>query len=256
MFGPIPSSRLALILRRLRGRFGVSAPKVAVRTHVPLPLRMASIVVLAALALALAGWTYDAGRRIAGFDRTESEQEINALHDQVARLETEAMRLRGIATTSESHLQIERTTLDQLTLQVRTLEAENVRLKEELAVFENLAKGEGPQESLSISRLRVVPDGVPGNYRYNFLVAQNGVLRGKEFRGSLQIAVTLQQNNDSIIVLFPRANDSEAAQYAVSFKNFRRLDGSFRVPSEARVKVAEVRLVQDGVIKATQKVTF
>lgn len=256
MFGSVSSSRIALILRRLRGHFGVSAPRVAVRTHVPLPLRMLSIVLLAAVALAVAGWTYDAGRRIAGFDRSESEQEISALRDQVAQLEVEVTRLRGVATTSESHLQIERTTLDQLTQQVRTLEAENVHLKEELAVFENLAKGEGADEGVSISRLRITPDSPAGTYRYNFLVAQEGAKRGKEFRGSLQIAVTLHQNGDSIMVLFPRPDDPEAAKYVVSFKNFRRLDGSFRLPPDAQPKAAEVRLIQDGVIKVTQRVTF
>lgn len=256
MFGPFSSSRLALILRRWRGRFGISAPKVAVRTHVPLHWRLLATVVVAAVALALAGWIYDAGRQFAGFDRSESEQEIGTLRSLLAEREAEVAKLRGVATASESHLQIERTTLDQLTQQVRTLEEENVRLKEDLAVFENLARGESQEEGISISRLRITPDGAPGLYRYSLLVSQNGVQRGREFRGSLQIAVTLQQGGESAMMLLPRAGDPEAAKFSFSFKNFRRLDGSFRLPPEARIKVAEIRVVLDGAIKAAQRLTF
>jgi hypothetical protein len=143
-----------------------------------------------------------------------------------------------------------------LTQQVRTLEEENVRLKEELAVFENLARGENREEGISISRLRVTPDGVPGMYRYSLLVSQDGAQRGREFRGHLQIAVTLQQGSESAMILIPRAGDPESAKFSFSFKNFRRLDGSFRLPPEAKMKAAEIRVVLDGAIKAAQRLTF
>lgn len=256
MFGPFSSSRFALILRRWRGRFGISAPKVAVRTHVPLHWRLLATIVVTAVALALAGWTYDAGRRFAGFDRSESEQEINTLRSQLADRDAEVAKLRGVATASASHLQIERTTLDQLTLQVRTLEDENVRLKEELAVFENLARGEDKEEGIAISRLRITPDGNAGVYRYSLLVSQNGTQRGKEFRGSLQFVVTLQQGGENAMIVLPRTGDPEAIKFSFSFKNFRRLDGFFRLPPEAKIRIAEVRVVLDGTIKAAQRLTF
>ncbi len=89
MFGPFTSSRLALILRRLRGRFGISAPRVAVRTHLPWYWRALSVILLSGASLALAGWIYDAGRQFAGFHQGASEQEIEAMRDRVAKLEAE-----------------------------------------------------------------------------------------------------------------------------------------------------------------------
>ena len=63
-------------LWKLRQRFGIAAPKVAVRTHVPWYLRWLGLAVLLAFSAALAAWMYDAGRRFAGFDRSEVEQEL------------------------------------------------------------------------------------------------------------------------------------------------------------------------------------
>ncbi|MBU3989259.1 MAG: hypothetical protein KJ702_08115, partial [Gammaproteobacteria bacterium] len=95
------------MLRRLRGRFGITAPQVSVRTHVPLYLRLISIVVLTAVSLALAGWVYDTGRRMAGFDQSESGSLVKELRQTNAALEEEVARLRSLLTASQSSLQID-----------------------------------------------------------------------------------------------------------------------------------------------------
>lgn len=257
MFGSFTGPRLALTLRRLRGRFGISAPKVAVRTHVPWHWRALVAIVVLAAALALAGWIYDAGRRFAGFDRSVTEQEIGSLREQAARMEAEVARLRSVASASESRLQIERTALQQLTDQARVLEGENARLKEELAVFENLARGDDNKGGgLTISRLHVEPDAVAGQYRYRLLVAQQGAQNGREFKGRLQVVVALRQGSDGTILVIPGMNDPEAAKYVVSFRSFRRLEGIFRIPGGAAVTSVEVRLLQEGSIKAAQRVSL
>lgn len=130
------SSRFAVILRRLRGRFGISAPQVAIRTHVPWHLRAFSIVVLVVLLLALAVWVFDFGRQIAGFNQNE----ISALQSSNVTLEEEVSRLRGLLAASENDLQIEKAAQKELAGKHSTLVEENTRLKEELAVLERLSK--------------------------------------------------------------------------------------------------------------------
>lgn len=129
-------SRLALILRRLRGRFGICAPQVAIRTRVPWRLRVfGSVVVIAAL-LALAVWAFDFGRQIAGLSRGE----IHSLQVSNAALEEELAKLRAQLVASENDLQIERAAQQSLAETNKTLLEENTRLKEELAVLEHLSK--------------------------------------------------------------------------------------------------------------------
>lgn len=257
MYRAFARSRFALRLRRLRGRFGIAAPRVAVRTHLPWYWRAVATVIVLGLALALSEWIYDAGRRFAGFDRTESESEIRFLRDKAGHLEQEVDRLRSFANASESHLQIDRSTVQRLTAQVKVLEEENTRLKENLAVFENLATGGGKAVGLSLGRLRVEPEAAPGKYRYRVLASAHGAEAKREFKGALQFQVTVQDaGGRSAIIVLPRTGDPDAGDFIVSFRAFRILEGSFRVPADVTIKRVEARLVHDGAILASESVSL
>jgi len=125
-----------LILRRLRGKFGIFAPQVAVRTHVPWRLRVFGITVILVTLTGLAVWAFDFGRQIAGFNQNE----ISALQAANASLEQEIAQLRGLLAASENDLQIERATQKILNEKHSALLEENARFKEELAVLERLSK--------------------------------------------------------------------------------------------------------------------
>ena len=93
------TSRVAVKLKRLRQRFGISAPRVTVRTQVAWYWRALKMIAILSLSLALALWTYDAGRRIAGYDSNESAREIQALRNYVMGLEV-VLPTRAIIRTS------------------------------------------------------------------------------------------------------------------------------------------------------------
>jgi hypothetical protein len=257
MYRALARSRFALRLRRLRGRFGIAAPRVAVHTPVPWYWRALTAAIVLGSALAMAGWIYDAGRRFAGFDRKESESEISLLRDKVAHLESEVARLRSLANASESHLQIDRATVERLTAQVKLLEEEKAQLKVNLGVFENLAAGGGNSAGLSLGGLRIEPEATPGRYRYRVLAAMHGAGARQEFKGKLQLQVTLQEaGGRSAIIVLPRPDDPDAGSFSVSFRAFRSIEGSFRVPADATIKRVEARLIHDGAILASQSVSL
>ena len=140
------------LIKRIRSRFGISAPKMMVRTHVAWYWRWLGMVAALAVSLVVAAWLYDAGRRFAGFDRSETEQELSQLRASVTKLEEETRRLRAIADASESRLKIEQSAQAQLGVQAKALEEQNTRLKEDLAFFENLTPS---VDKLSIHRFKV-----------------------------------------------------------------------------------------------------
>ena len=125
-------------LWKLRQRFGIAAPKVLVRTHVPWYLRWLGFAVMFAFSAALAVWMYDAGRRFAGFDRSEVEQELSATRIELGKLREELERLRAVANAADSKVSIERTAQQKLAQQIKGLEQDNARLREELAIFESI----------------------------------------------------------------------------------------------------------------------
>ena len=64
-------------LWRLRQRFGIAAPRVAVHTQIAWYWRWIGVALLLGLSAAAATWVYDAGRRYAGFDQSEVQDELS-----------------------------------------------------------------------------------------------------------------------------------------------------------------------------------
>lgn len=235
---------MSSFIRQIRKRFGISAPKMTVRTHVAWYWRWLGMLVFLSLSLALAAWMYDTGRRFAGFDRGELENEYARLRESMTRLEAEAARLRAIANASESRLKIEQTAQVQLAAQVKNLEEENNRLKEDLAFFENLVPTERRGDKVSIHRFKVEREVLPGEYRYRLLVLQGGRL-DREFHGSLQLVIEMQQEGRDATIIIPESPEAAAA-FKLNFKYFRRVEGTFRVPAGARVRTIQARILENG----------
>lgn len=239
------------LLKIFRRRFGISAPRMTVQTHIAWYWRMLGLVVVLSCSFALAAWIYDAGRRFAGFDRSEAEQELSQLRESVSQLTKEATVLRASVNASESKLQIERTAQTQLGKQVKALEDENARLKEDLAFFENLIPSEHRDNTLLVNRFRVDPGALPGEFRYRMLLLQGG-RRDKPFQGNMQLLVTLQQADKDVIITLPEEGAAKA--YKINFKYFQRVEGTFRVAPDAHVKMVRVRIFESGStqVRATQ----
>ncbi len=244
------------MLRRLRGRFGISARRVTIRTHIPWYWRLGVTVILLALALALGGWIYDAGRSFAGFDRRESDHELNDLRVRTAQLDEETKHLREAVSASESKLQIERTARQELGDQIKILETNNSALKEDLAVFESFASGETKNHGFGIHRLQIEPGINKGGYHYRMLLAAQGSTHENQFQGQLQLVVTVLRDGKTAMLLIPAPGQPDTQKFLVAFKRFRRVEGEFQVPFDTAAKQVEVRLLQNGIVVATQQISL
>jgi len=241
-------------IAKLRQRFGIAAPRVSVRTHVPWYLRWLGLGVIFAFSIVLAAWMYDAGRRFAGFDRSEVEQELSNARSELARMREEFERLRAAANAADSKVSIERTTQQKLAQQTRALEQENARLREELAIFESMLSSDVASAApLSVLRFRVEPDVLPGEFRYHVLLLASGPRRGREFQGRLELAVSLTEAGSSAMITVPGKGEAEPSTFRLAFKHFQRVDGVFRVNPKAKVASVQVRVYETG--SAEPKVT-
>jgi hypothetical protein len=245
------------LFRALKRRFGISARRVSVRAHVPWYWRWVGIVTLGAL-IAGIGWaTYDFGMEFAGFRQGEAARALARLNEELEKRDAELAELRSKIAAAERQAQIERATYGDLTKQMKTLSDENATLREDLAFFQSLMPA-GAKEAagVSINRVRVQPEAVPGEYRYRLLLVQTGQ-RAKEFQGNVQLVVNVEQNQRRFVVMVPPEAAKNAKEYHVSFKFFQRVEGSFKVPSGAVVKSMQVRVFETGAStpKLTQTVT-
>ncbi|MEN9451401.1 MAG: hypothetical protein RLZZ369_460 [Pseudomonadota bacterium] len=160
--------------RLLRRRLSISAPRMAVRSHLPWPVRWAVAALMLGFSAALALWAFEFGRNIAGLnaDARQAPQVIQTLRDQLTDTRAERDRAQSIANTADSLLKAERVTQQKLTEQVKQLEALNQALKDDLGFFERLLPATGEGISVRGVQIEVVPN---SGARYQVLVMQQGV---------------------------------------------------------------------------------
>jgi hypothetical protein len=232
---------------KVRQRFGIAAPRVAVHASMPWYWRWLGLAVLLAVSAAAAAWIYDAGRRFAGFDRSEVATELSAAKRELAAAQSELEKLRALANAADSRVAIERTAQQKLGKQIGTLEQDNARLREELATFESMLSSEARTASaLSVYRFKVEPDVLPGEYRYHVLLITPSARREREFNGRFELVVNLQDGGQNAMMTFPEPADAGASAFRLAFKYFRRVEGTFRVNPKAKVENVQVRVYEGG----------
>lgn len=240
------------VLKNIKRRFGIAAPRVAVRTHVPWYWRVLLTGVLLGLVMVIAWGTFDFGRRLAGFHQMESDKEQDRLSRQLENLKVENEALRRTLAAAERQLQIEVATHESVAQQMAATSAENATLKEDLAFFQSLMAN-GDPGTITINRFRVEPDALPGEYRYRLLVVQSRQRR--EFQGRLQLVVDLEQDGRPSVMTVP-ADTAEGGGVRLNFKFFQRVEGSFTVTGGAVVKRVHVRVIEQGSSTPKSSETF
>lgn len=250
------TSSAAVKIKRLRQRFGIRAPRVTIKTQVAWYWQALKMIVILSVSLALALWTYDAGRRIAGYDSNESAREIQSLRNYVMELDAELTKLRRLAGSGESSLLVEQAALRQLSGQVKLLELENAALKQDLAFFEELMPSSVDGPGMKIDHLRIEPAELPGEYRYRMLVIHQAGRQVKEVQGTLKLQLRLLQDGKDVMISIPTEREPNQQKFRFEIKHFHRLDGVFTVPRGAVLKSVEALLLQDGSVRARQTVTL
>ncbi len=244
------------IFKTLQRKFGIAAPRVTVRTHVPWYVRWAGIAVAGGIVAGIGWGTYDFGMEFAGFRRGEAQNALSALSETIATQNAEIADLRSRIAASERQLQIERATYGDLGKQVKSLTDENAMLKEDLAFFQSLMPATGVEGTITVNRLQVQPEALPGEYRYRLLLVQSGQ-RAREFHGRLQLVVSLQEGGRKVMLTLPAENEKASRAFQLNFKFFQRVEGGFKVGPGAVVKSVQVRVFENNTNapKLTQTIT-
>lgn len=218
------------------------------RPQRPVYLRWLAIAILTVLGLGLSWGMYDAGRKFAGFDKNEISLELDRLSQLSSRLQQDNGELRMKVAGLERQSQMDLVARQDITKHVKSLEDDNIRLKEDLAFFQNIGSVSGKTEQrVSIGRLKLERGQLPGEYRYSLLLVQGGQ-RTKDFQGSLEFVVNFLQNGEKMVT--PLTSESPTKTFNVSFKFYERVERSFRMPPDAIVESMQVKIFENGVAQA------
>lgn len=232
------------LLRALKQRFGISAPRVAVHAHVPWYWRWLGILSMAVLASAIGWFTFYPAAVVSGLGAAENGFTSEKSSDE-ARQQQELAELRTRAAVAERQLAIERATYEDLARQIRALTEQNAALKEDLAFFQTLMPAGGGTTGIMVDRFRLQREVLPGEYRYRLFLVQTGQ-RDKNFQGRLQFVINMIENERTTTLTVPAEPERDAREYRLDFKFFQRLEGTFKVNPNAVVKSLQVRVYEKG----------
>lgn len=230
--------------RRVKRRFGIAAPRLTVRLHMPWYLRWSMLAPFLIGALALAWWAYDSGLELAGFHRSQAEQELVQLRERVEVLSAENDSLKSRLVQYERQIQIEQSSSQETAKQLKALSDKNISLQEDLAFFQNLTAVRSKEGDLAVHRLKLERDRMPGEYRLRMLLVQGGQ-RAKEFVGSYQLVATIVEEGRRTTYLFPQ-DESGNAQFQLGFKYYQRVEKSLQLPPGAELESIQVRIFEQG----------
>lgn len=234
--------------RLLRRRLTVSAPRMAVRSAMPWPVRWAVIAVVFGFCSAIALWAFEFGKTIAGLDRGAKE-ELVALRAEVAKLRQEREKALVVANTSDSLLTAEKSAQEHLTARIRQLEADNRAMRDDLGFFEQLIPASG-SEAVAIRSLQAEVIGDPqvgAQLKWQILVLQPGK-NVPEFKGKLELTVSGTLNGKPWMASLP------GGPQPLQLRQYRRVDGVVELPPQAVVKTVSAKVMEGTIPRAVQAV--
>lgn len=244
------------MIRKFRRKFSISAPRLSVKPHVPWYWRWAIAAPFFLLIGFAVWWAYGSGLELAGFKRNEAEKELTELHERVQALEDENAKLSNQIAAYERQGQIEQALNVEVDAQVKALNEENARLKEDLLFFQNLPLTGAREAELSIHRLKIEPDALPGEYHCRMLLVQSVQQRGRQFEGSMQLVVNGEQDGRKVVLQFPQpGSPTDVAAHQLSFKYYQRVDKVFKLPPDMSIESVQVRVFERGAAEPKVKQT-
>jgi hypothetical protein len=230
--------------RLLRRRLTISAPSMAVRNHMPWPLRWVLAAVVLGFCAAIGLWAFEFGKEIAGLD-SNAKEELISLKDEVARLRDEREKAQSIANTSGSLLTAEKAAQEKLVVQVKQLEAENRALRDELGFFEKLMPT-GGNEAIAIRGLQAEVLGGT-QVKWQVLIMQP-TKNAPEFNGKLEL--TFGGAKDGKPFAFGLPGGAQVLQV----RQHRRLEGVIDLPPQVVVKSLSAKVLEGNNTRAVQTV--
>ncbi len=237
--------------RLLRRRLTISAPSMAIRSALPWPLRWAMAALVLGFSAAIGLWAFELGKDLAGID-DHAKEELVRLRSEVVQLKDQRDKAQSILNTSGSLLTAEKAAQDKLVGQIKSLEAENRALRDDLGFFEKLIPT-GGNEGVAIRGLQAEPLNAGTQLKWQVLVIQP-TKNAPAFNGKLEITLSGLQGGAPGTGAGgkPWTQIVGGAAQALEFTQYRRLESIVDLPPQVVVKQLSAKLLEGSATRAVQ----
>lgn len=215
---------------------------MTVRSALPWPLRWIAAALVLGFSAAIALWTFEFGKGIAGLD-SSAREELHLLRQEVASLRLDRDKTQSIANISGSLLTAEKALQEKMASQIRQLELENRGLRNDLGFFEKLLPTSGTEvASIRSLQAEVLSD---TQLKWQVLVLQP-VKNAPTFNGKLEITLNGTQDGKSWAMSLP------GGPQALQFRQYRRVEGVLELPPQAVVKTVTAKVLEGLTVRSVQ----
>lgn len=230
-------------VRALRRRFGLSAPRVAVRPELPWYWRICLVLLLVAGGFYAGYWRYAQGNTA-------------VLRDRLASLELENKNLHAQAIHVERQKQVTTVAQTDLAKDMASLQEENGRLKEDVTFYKSILEESSGVAVVKLHSFKVSRSARPGEYLFRVLLIQSGK-HDRNVQGHLQLTVIGKQGGKPVVQTVVNGKDARS-NGKVNFKYYQPLEGAFTVPTSIAVQGLQAQFYQGGSTepKLTQTVSL
>jgi hypothetical protein len=173
------------------------------------------------------------------------------LHTEVENLRAENREIKEELNRNRAIADLDKVAKSKLEVLINNLEAENGKLKQDLAFFETFVPS-SDNNLVNLKRLQVIKDSLPYQFRYKALVIQGS--DKPPVKLDVQIVAKLLQSGKPLVMVLPGPSNSNDPQFKIELKRFARLDGMFVIPSNSKLMSLEIRLQEEGAIKASASI--
>ena len=226
--------------RLLRRRLTVSAPRMAIRSALPWPLRWALVALMLGFSAAIGLWAFEFGKSIAGLDK-QSKLELQQLRAEVGQLRSEVDKNRTQINVADSLMVAEKAEKDSLKGHLKKLELDNQALRDDLGFFQKLTAGNNVT-GISLRGLSAEMHG-PGQLQWQTLLMQP-VKNAPEFQGRLEITLSGTKAGKLWTL------STQEGGTPVTLKQYLRQQGVVDLPPQVVVTSITAKLLQGSAVKA------
>jgi hypothetical protein len=230
--------------RKLRQTFGISAPRMAVRTHLSWRWKLPALIALFALVVGMWWWGFDFGQFLGGFNRGAMAERQAQLETDLALARSENAKLRAKTSELESDLNITRGAQSTLSKQSLELQSENTQIKEELAFLRTLFSNSGKQGTILIQRLTAERERDDA-YHYSLLIVRGGN-PSDDFSGQLTLQASVVTGGRPATIALPDDQPDAAAALKLKFKYYQRIEGTLRIPPGSQLRTLQAKVMETG----------
>lgn len=191
-----------------------------------------------ASAVLAAGWIYNYGMSMAGFERSTATEEIQKMQDDIRRRAAENQDLHEQLARAQRSVQMSETAFQELDRSLKASAQEIVKLREELNFYRNIISPADKKGGLRIQNLFIEPaSGNANQYRYKLVLIQ-ALKHEQTIYGSASFEISGVQGGQDTILSIPSGTDHAIK---VNFKYFQDIEGQFELPKNfkpRRIKVS------------------